>query len=248
MAASCTSIEKQTASIFEPVPLSTDYAFRLPPNTKEIFIPVEENISLNGFLFEEKENKYLVIYFQGNSKNLQNFLDNHRMVLGWGYNVLVTDYRGFGKSGGKLTGETKMYADAREVYAYALQLGYPPGNIILYGYSMGTAMAAYLASTHPAKALVLESAYSSIPEINWVGNKAPRYRLNTAEKARRITIPTLLIHGDRDEVITPDHSQRIFDNLKTNSKQRIVIEGGGHGDLRKRPGYREMINAFIDQH
>jgi pimeloyl-ACP methyl ester carboxylesterase len=247
MAASCTGIEKQTASIFEPIPLSSAYTFTLPQNTKEIYIPVEENLSLDGLLFEKKENKYLMIYFQGNSKNLQNFLDNHAMVLDWGYNVLVTDYRGFGKSGGRLTGETKMYADAGKVYDYALQLGYQPGNIILYGYSMGTSMAAYLASTRAAKAVILESAYSSIPEIDWVGKKAPRYRLNTAEKAKRITIPTLLVHGDRDEVITPDHSQRIFNNLKSPRKQRVVIEGGGHGDLRKRTGYREMINQFIDE-
>jgi pimeloyl-ACP methyl ester carboxylesterase len=188
-----------------------------------------------------------MVYFQGNSKNLQNFLDNHNMVLNWGYNVLVTDYRSFGKTNGTLSGQTKMYSDAKKVYDYAIQLGYKQENIILYGYSMGTSLAAYLASTEKAKALILESAFSSIPEISWVGNKAPSYELNTAEKAKQINIPTLLIHGDKDDVITPDHSQRIIDNLKTKIKKRIILENGGHGDLRKRPEYQKLINDFIDQ-
>jgi pimeloyl-ACP methyl ester carboxylesterase len=239
------TINKQTKVIFEPEKLEASYQFKLPQNTKEINITVDENIFLNGLLYEKSENKFLMIYFQGNSKNLQNFLDNHNMVLSWGYNVLVTDYRSFGKSSGTLNGENKMYSDADKIYDYAMQLGYKSENIILYGYSMGTSMATYLASTRKVKAVILESAYSSIPEISWVGNKAPAYELNSAEKAKNIRIPTLLIHGDKDDVITPDHSQRIFDNLKTVKKERIVLEGGGHGDLRKRPEYQKIINDFI---
>ena len=241
------TIQKQTKVLFEPIKLEVNYQFKLPENIKEINIKVEDNILLNGILYEKKENKFLMIYFQGNAKNLQNFLDTHNMVLNWGYNVLVTDYRGFGKSNGTLSGQEKMYADADKIYDYAIQLGYKPENIILYGYSMGTSLAGYLASTKKAKAVILESAYSSIPEINWVRNKATSYELNTSGKAKKIDIPTLLIHGDKDDVITPDHSQRIFDNLKTNKKKRVVLENGGHGDLRKRPEYQKLINDFIDQ-
>lgn len=204
-------------------------------------------MSLNGFLFEKPGNQYLLLYFQGNAKNLQNFLDNHRMVLDWGYNVLVTDYRGFGKSTGSLKGQNQMYADAEKVYDYAVQQGYKPDNILLYGYSMGTAMAAYLASAKKAKLLILESPFSSIPEIDWVGNKAPRFELNSKEKAKRIVIPTLLIHGSNDQVITADHSQRIFDQLKTERKKRVLIEGGGHGDLRKSPEYKKLVTDFVSQ-
>jgi pimeloyl-ACP methyl ester carboxylesterase len=246
IAASCMNIRKQNHLLFEPIRLAEDHVFVLPENTKEIWIPVAEKVKLNGFLFEKNENKYLLIYFQGNAGNLQNFLDNHSMVLDWGYNVLVTDYRGFGKSGGSLSGETKMYEDAGKVYDHAIQLGYRPGNIILYGYSMGTALAGYLASTRQAKAVILESAFSSIPKINWVGDRTPRYTLNTARRAKQITIPALLIHGDRDEVITPEHSERIFDNLQSKIKRRIVIKGGGHGDLRKRQEFRKLVNDFID--
>jgi pimeloyl-ACP methyl ester carboxylesterase len=244
---SCLTLNKQNKAISEPDKLSSNYQFKLPNNTQEINIEVESNVSLNGFLYEKKENKLLMIYFQGNAKNLQNFLVNHSMVLDWGYNVLVTDYRGFGKSNGVLSGQTKMYADAEKLYEYVLQLGYKPENIILYGYSMGTSLAGYLASTKKAKAVILESAFSSIAEIKHIGNKAPSYELNTAEKAKSIDIPTLLIHGEKDDDITPDHSLRIFNNLKTTNKKRIVLENGGHGNLRKRPEYQKLINDFINQ-
>jgi len=237
--------ETQNKVIFEPVTLSKDYRFQLPTQTKEVFVEVSRNVKLNGFLFDEPKSRELVIYFQGNSKNLQNFLDNHKMVLDWGFDVLVTDYRSFGKSEGKLEGQEQLYSDAEKIYDYALGLGYKPEQIILYGYSMGTAMVSHLATVKKAKALILESPYSSIPEISWVGDKTPAYELNNAVKARKIKTPTLLIHGDKDDVITPDHSQRIYDALAAKNKKRTVLEGGGHGDLRKRPEYKQLIIDFV---
>lgn len=99
------TIKEQNSIIFEPIFLAKDYRFNLPVNTREIFIEVDKVVYLNGFLYEKTDNKKLILYFQGNAKNLQNWLDNHVMVLDWGYNVLVTDYRGFGKSDGQPNGQ-----------------------------------------------------------------------------------------------------------------------------------------------
>jgi pimeloyl-ACP methyl ester carboxylesterase len=239
------AIQAETAVIFEPIALPENYQFELPADAREINIPVDQSIMLNGILFESKKDNLLLLYFQGNAKNLQNWLDNHSMVLDWGYNVLVTDYRGFGKSGGSLTGETQMYTDAKKVYEYAISLGYKPENMVLYGYSMGTAMACYLARVKQAKALILESPFSSIAEVTWVGDKAPSYPLDSKRHAKSIEAPTLIIHGDKDDVITPDHARRIFDNLATPLKKMTIIPGGGHGDLRSRPEYKSLITEFL---
>lgn len=110
---------------------------------------------------------------------------------------------------------------------------------------MGTSMAAYLATKKDAKALILESPYSSIAEIDIFGNQAPAYQLNTAARADEITIPTLLIHGEQDDVLPPDHSERIFANLQTQEKEMTVISKGGHGDLKSRSEYKESFNRFI---
>lgn len=241
------TIEEQAQIFFEPVLLDPNYVFDLPEHTREIFISLPEGGTLNGFLFEKAENKLLMIYFQGNAKNLQNFLDNHRTVLDWGFNVLVTDYRGFGKSTGRMNGQAQMYEDATKILHYAVSCGYAPENIILYGYSMGGAMACYLASVFKVKALVLESIYSSLPEV-WVNSQLLSYELNNKEKAKNINIPTLIIHGDQDDIITLDHAQRLYDNVRTQRKRLTIIMGGGHGDLRDRSGYKTMLKEFIDQY
>lgn len=238
-------IKKQTELIFEPIPLAQDYQFKVPETVQEVFINVAPDAVLNGFYHKSSKSPLLLLYFQGNAKNLQNFLDNHNVLLDWEYNVLVTDYRGFGKSTSAIDGEQKMYEDAESIYDYAVQLGYESDNIILYGYSMGTSMAAYLATKKAAKAVILESPYSSIAEISIFGDRAPAYQLNTAKRADEITIPTLLIHGELDDIITPDHSERILANLQTTQKEMVVISGGGHGDLKDRTEYQASFHRFI---
>jgi len=242
-----TNIKAQTAVIFEPIKLAPDYEFKLPEYTKEIFIPVDKDVNLNGFLYEKPGNKLLMVYFQGNAKNLQNFLDNHHMVFDWGYNILVTDYRTFGKSEGQLNGQDQLYADAEKVYEYALEHGYKPEQIILYGYSMGAAMVSHLATIKAAKAVILESGYSSINEMDFSAGLCPAYELNNAKKAKQISMPTLIIHGEQDEIIPVHHAERIWRNLRSDSKKKVILAGGGHGNLRARPEYQQIINGFISQ-
>jgi len=241
----CTTIKHQNNIIFKPAVLSKDYTFQLPESVKEVFIELPEGLRLNALVYQKPGQKNLLIYFQGNAKNLQNWLDNHRSAMDWETNVLVADYRGFGKSGGEMRGQKTMYKDAESIYDYAISLGYAPENIILYGYSMGTAPALHLAAIRPAKKLILESPYSSIKEIAWVGKKAPSYPFNNKEKARWVTVPALILHGTRDTVLTPDHAQRVFENLGAEKKELQLINGGGHGNLKAMPEVNSAIKKFI---
>lgn len=234
----------QTTLLFEPEKLRPDYAFDLPNCMTEVFISVDKGIELNGLFFGKYTDAPLMIYFQGNAKNLRNFLDNHAMVLDWGYNLLVCDYRGFGKSGGEILSEEQLYGDAEKVYGLALTLGFTPENIILYGYSMGAAMVAHLASCRQAMAVVMESGYSSINEMEFAAGLCPDFLLDNVAKAKRISMPALVIHGINDEIITPDHADRIFSNLASKTKQLFILDGG-HGDLKAKPRYPGMINDFI---
>lgn len=239
------NIKKQTDLIFEPVKLDRDYPFTLPDQSEEVIINIESGINLHGIHFTYSSEPTLLLYFQGNAKNLQNFLDNHSEILHWNYNVLTFDYRGFGKSTGYIESEESMYADSEKIFDYALSLGYTPGNIILYGYSMGTSQAAYLSTKREAKALILESPYSSIAEIGIFGDNAPDFMLNTGQRAKEIDIPTLIIHGASDDIITVDHAERIHSNLKTANKELVIITDGGHGNLKNRDEYSSHVNKFI---
>ncbi|PSL42789.1 hypothetical protein CLV51_1105 [Chitinophaga niastensis] len=241
------NIVNENNVIFEPIKLAPDYEFNLPEHLEEVLIAVEPGINLNGIFFDNPASESLLIYFQGNAKNLQNWLDNHNMSMEWNHSILVVDYRGFGKSDGVLGGQSQMYSDAEKIYEYAKSLGYDDDQISFYGYSMGSAMATYLASKVKAKALVLESAYSSIAEIGIFGDKAPSYKLDNKEIVKSVNIPTLVIHGDLDDIITPDHAHRIYNNLSTRDKELIMLAGGGHGDLRSRPEYKEIITGFFNR-
>lgn len=245
---SCMSFHHQNQVIFDPKPLAATHAFVLPPQTREEFIPVAPGIRLNALYYQQQGgSRGLLLYFPGNANNLQSWLDTHApAVLRWGFDVLVADYRGFGKSDGHPSGQQQMYADAEQVYQYALRLGYRPEQVVLYGYSMGGASAAYQATAHSVRALVLESAYSSINEIPLFKDKAPDYPLNNSEKARHIDVPTLLIHGTADQDITPDHAQRVYANLRTPRKKLVLIEGGGHGNLRQRSDYQKLMDDFLE--
>lgn len=239
------NIKKQTDLIFEPIELDRDYTFILPAQSEEVFIDIKSGVNLHGIHFTKRDEPILLLYFQGNAKNLQNFLDNHSEILSWNYNVLTFDYRGFGKSTGSIESEENMYADSEKIFDYALSLGYRPENIILYGYSMGTSQAAYLSTRRKAKALILESPYSSIAEIGIFGNNAPDFTLNTGQRAKEINIPTLIIHGELDEIITADHAERIYSNLQTLNKELVIITKGGHGNLKYREEYSMHVNDFI---
>ena len=241
----CQSIGKQNKTLFVPTKLPATHRYALPANTTEIRVQVASDTHLSGLLYRSPSSKGLIVYFQGNAKNLQNFLDHHFMVTGWGYDVLVTDYRGFGTSEGTLRGQDQLYADAEKVYDYALGLGYSPERIILYGYSLGTGLATHLAGVRKAKALVLESPYTSISEIPWIGNKAPAYALNSKAKARSVHIPTLVVHGQLDKVIPPDHAQQLYESLASTQKQLHIMKAGGHGDFRGTAEYQQLVTGFL---
>ena len=239
-------LEQQNSVLFEPIPLALDYEFTLPEFMTEVFVPLGRDIRLNGLYYGRYPDAPLLIYFQGNAKNLQNFLDHHAIVLDWGYNVLVTDYRSFGKSNGTLCGQEQLYADAEKVYEFALGLGYAPHQIILYGYSMGGAMVSHLASCRKGMGLILESTFSSVNEMDFAAGRCLAYELNNAKKALDITLPTLVIHGADDQVITPGHAARISGALAAEDKKLFVLPGG-HGDLKTKPGFQAMINTFINR-
>ncbi len=239
------TIQDQNSIIFEPIKLKADFNFTLPQGAKEIFIKGSDGIDLNAVYYPGHKDQPLMIYFPGNSKNLQNWLATNQQIADWNCGFLVADYRGFGKSGGEMNGEDEMYRDAEAIYDYAVKLGHQPQNIICYGYSMGTGMACHLAAVKEARALILESPYSSIAELHWVGDKAPSYKLENKEKAKSIKIPTLIIHGEKDDDIRPDHAHRLFDALNTAQKQLIIIPEGKHGDLRDKPVFLKAIRDFI---
>lgn len=171
-----------------------------------------------------------------------------------GLNVFAFDYRGFGRSGGR-PGEEGIYRDAEAAYRYlADSLQVPPERIVLFGHSLGTGVATELATRVPAAALVLEAAYTSIPDIGaeaypWLPVRLlAGERFETIEKIGKVAVPKLLLHSPEDDIVPFEHGRRVYE--AANEPKRFVSVRGGHAgafqeDRRKYFGaIRELVEGL----
>jgi fermentation-respiration switch protein FrsA (DUF1100 family) len=186
------------------------------------------------------------LYCHGNTGNLSNTAHVMPHLLDAGINVLLFDYRGFGKSSGSpsLSG---IIDDG--VTAALLHEKIRPKHIpsILYGYSIGGAIAAQIIRRHPFDGLILQSTFTNLPDITRV--TFPRVPLHlvsgrlfdTLEVVRNLTVPALIIHGTTDEVCPPWMAQQLHDSCGAASKKLILVEGGLHKDLFERADAQTLV-------
>lgn len=203
----------------------------------------------------------VILYFHGNGSNLGDLVERMRLFYEQGYRVLLIDYRGYGRSGGKFPNERRVYEDAEAAWAYLTQAQQVPGDrIILYGQSLGGAIAMHTASNHPeAAGLVMESSFTSMRQmvnhsypllpsvvpVRWILTQ----RFDSLAKVRSLQIPLLLIHGTADRVVPAQMSQALYD-AAGGEKELVWIEGGGHNDLPYREGseYADSIRGFVERY
>ena len=175
------------------------------------------------------------MWFHGNAGNISHRLPNARLLLDrFGLDLLLVDYRGYGRSQGQPS-ETGLYRDGMAMYAAALTRGYRPEQIVVFGRSLGAAVAIEVARQQPAGAVILETPFLSIPSLAralypWVPRVLVRSQFDNAAKIQHVLAPKLMVHGDRDEVVPLAHGQRLFE-LAPEPKRFVLIPGAGHNDL-----------------
>jgi fermentation-respiration switch protein FrsA (DUF1100 family) len=192
-----------------------------------------------------------VVWCHGNAGNLSHRLPHARLLLDrFGLDLLLVDYRGYGRSQGQ-PGETGLYRDGLAMYAAALARGYRPDQLVLFGQSLGAAVALDVARRQPAGALILETPFLSLPMLAhalypWVPPLLVRSRFDNASKIRQVLAPKLIVHGDRDEVVPLAHGQCLFE-LAPEPKRFVLIAGAGHNDLVTVGGerYLQAWHAFL---
>lgn len=201
------------------------------------------------------------VYFHGNGGNISARLDGYRAIhMRTGANVLAVDYRGFGLSPGKPT-ELGTYADGRAAVTEAIRLRTEQqgiaGPLVLFGVSMGAAVASRLACETGPDALVLESPPSSFPDLAplhypWTRllpiSKIMAFRYETRTHVTQLDVPTLVIHGDEDEIVPMYSAQRVFDSAK-DPKRLHIVEGGTHNrpDLVDEDRYYDVVHGFMQE-
>jgi pimeloyl-ACP methyl ester carboxylesterase len=235
--------------IFFPEKLPRTYSFDLGGNDRELTISTEDGEELSGILFAASRPRGVILYFHGNAGSLSSWRYVSGDIVPKGFDLLIIDYRGYGKSTGMIS-EEGLYRDAEASYEQLRSLGWKESEIIVYGRSLGTGVALHLATTRKIRALVLEAPFTTLPDLasHLLPIPVPAfyipYRFDNLGRAPDVKVPTLLLHGTRDELIPPDHSQKILDALACD-KRLVLIRGGEHNDLTSFPEYHEALDAFL---
>lgn len=236
----------QEKFIFKPEKLPQDFVYKYDVPFKELFFDVEEGVSINGLHFYCSEPKGLILYFHGNTRSIKGWAKYAADFYRYEYDVVLVDYRGFGKSTGKRD-EKEMLDDMQFVYD-TLAAQYPEHHILVYGRSMGSGFAAYIAAENSPRYLILDSPYFSFKKVaqrylpfmphRWL----LRYKLRTDKWIRRVNCHTYIIHGTKDWLIPVKHSERL-QQINPHKITLIRIEGGGHNNL---PSFYEYHNFIRD--
>lgn len=221
---------------------------------EDITLTTKDGVRIAAWFVPAEHERGVVLFCHGNAGNISHRVGSIGIFHNLGLSVLIFDYRGYGKSEGSPS-EKGMYLDAEAAWAYlvnARQIN--PEKIIIIGRSMGSAVAAELALNHKAGALVMESAFTSIPDM---GSKhypylpiklISRFQYDSINKVNRITIPKLFIHSPQDEVIPFEHGVALFKKARE-PKEFLQITGNHNtGVIASGKIYTEGLNRFITKH
>ena len=242
----------QDKFLLHPTVVSTNYIFKFDHSFKEINIPINNEDTVNLIRFipaDDTVAKGAVIYFHGNAGNVENYADGINIFLENNYEVWMPDYPGFGKSRGAIS-EKKLNEQAYQVKRLANQY-FADSNIILYGRSFGTGIAANLASSVKVKQLVLEAPYYSIPDLYssyvpiYPMQSMANYKFPVGEYLKDVQCPVAIFNGTIDEVIPSTSSAKLKSSLKAND-QFILIRNGKHNDLSYSEAYKKTIIKILE--
>lgn len=240
----------QDRFLLHPKKLSRQHRFSFAARHQEMDIPVnnEDTINLMKFLPTANRPKGVVLYFHGNRENIEHYVKYVNRFTIRGYEVWMEDYPGFGKSTGEIS-EQKLYDQARQIRTLAASR-YPDDSVIIYGKSFGTGVAAYTARLQPAKILILETPYYSIPSLfshyafMYPAQVMSHYSLPTYLFLQNLKTPVIIFHGTDDEVIPLSQAARLQEMLKPND-QFIEIENGKHNNLTGSPVYEQVMDSVL---
>jgi len=236
----------QEKFIFKPEKLKQDFEFKYNIPFKEYFFDVEPGVRINGLHFYREDPKGLILYFHGNTRSIKGWAKYARDFYRYDYDVVLVDYRGFGKSTGKRS-EKEMLNDMQFIYE-KLANQYSEHHMIVYGRSLGSGFATKIASENKPRYLILDSPYYNFARA--VERFLPflpirfvlRYHLRTDNWIRHVNCHTYIIHGTKDWLI-PIRQSEALQKINPGKITLIRIHGGGHNNL---PSFDEYHNFIRD--
>ena len=221
---------------------------------EDLRIETSDRVALHAWFVPAEPAKGVIVFCHGNAGNISHRVDTLRIFHDLGYSTLIFDYRGYGESKGSPT-EAGTYRDADAVWRYLTdERGVSPGKIVLFGRSLGGAVAAWLAQERTPGALILESSFNSFVDmgsaIYWFlpVRLLARFKYDTAAYAQKAGCPTLVVHSSQDDIIPYRLGRRLYEALPE-PKEFFDIRGDhNNGFMLTGADYGRGLQAFLDKH
>jgi uncharacterized protein len=240
----------QKKLIFHPATLASDYVFKYDGPFQEMNLRLNDKETLDAVLFKPVDTpaRGIVLFFHGNGRNISFLERKTTSFTKRGYEVLMMDYPGYGKSTGPLT-EAAIYADALQLYGLA-RSRFHADSIILCGHSLGTGVAAQLATVRDCKDVILEAPYYNLTDV--AHYTAPIYPVSlmlefhfpTNEYLPKIAAPVTILHGTDDNTV-PFSSGKKLEKLLKPGDQFVTITGAGHNNLETYPAFQQTLDKLL---
>ena len=221
---------------------------------ESLTLTTSDNVELDAWFLPVDQSKGVILFCHGNAGNISHRLDSLLLFYRLGYSVLIFDYRGYGRSEGRPT-EAGTYRDAAAAWRYLVEeRRIDPGRIILFGRSLGAAVAAQVATKQKAAGLILESAFTSVPDMAaelyplLPGRLLSRLQYNVVDYVQQVDCPVLTVHSPDDEIIPFRHGKKIYAAARP-PKSFLKLKGGhNEGFFISGLVYKQGLADFLDEH
>ncbi len=246
----------QEKVVFLPVILPHDHTYDFENDFEEYLWDTPFDGKINVLHFRIKNPKGVIAYFHGNADNLHRWGKIAVDFTKFGYDVLVMDYRGYGKSSGPRN-EEYLYSDAQFFYDFAKE-NYGENKIIVYGRSLGGAFATKIAGENQPKMVILEATFYNLQDIvnRWLPGKvtdkvSPKmtYHFLSNQNILKVKVPLYHFHGTKDSVVPLKSGKKLFEDFEKEHpkipKKFIEIKGGTHEDLIKYDEFIEEMKKIL---
>ena len=238
----------QHLAFFRPERLAHTFTYKYPFPFEELNFDMEDGGRINAIHFKVPNTRGVVYYLKGNSKSIKGWGKFAKDFLSNGYDFFMIDYRGFGKSSGKRS-QQRVFSDAQYIYKWLAQI-YPESKIVLYGRSMGSGIAARIASWNNPRMLILDSPYFSFyynvnrylffTPLKWI----LKYDMRTDQYLKVVGCPVHIIHGTRDKLITYSQSMKLKELYPEKITLHPVVDGR-HNNLPDFPEFFEILYDIL---
>ena len=241
----------QSKMVYHPWQAVTARPGRVGLRYQDVTFRTADGLELTGWFVPADSSRGLVLICHGNAGNISHRLETLRIFHEIGYASFIFDYRGYGASQGTPS-EKGTYRDAEAAWEHVIEAGLAkPDEIILFGRSLGGAVASWLAVRHRPRALVLESTFTSAPDLGkgmfpyLPVRLLSRFGYRTVDWVQQITCPVLVVHSKDDDLVPYAHGRKLYDAAREPKGFLDIVGSHNDGFMISGMIYREGLEAFF---